>query len=142
MVLAGLLTPLPFTQHRLRFPWPLLLPVCTFFKMEGGDSQFAKFTLLTLKAILKARCQNVSGNKQQLVARAVGCPRMYFVHKLVIFWSARKQCKDTFFPPSITVPHVSLTATVAAFVLLGNSGLNFYCYTQHEPTPTHKLARK
>ena len=52
-VQAGLLTPLPFTRHCV--PWPLLLPVRTFFKMEGGDSEFAKFTLPTLKTFLKAR---------------------------------------------------------------------------------------
>ena len=32
--------------------------------MEGGDSEFANFTLPTLKAFLEARCHNVSGNKQ------------------------------------------------------------------------------
>ena len=34
------------------------------------------------------------------------------------------------------------TATVLAFVLLRNSRFNFHCYTQHEATPTQKLARK
>ena len=34
------------------------------------------------------------------------------------------------------------TATVLAFVLLRNSRFNFDCYTQHEATPTQKLARK
>ena len=42
----------------------ILLPVCTFFTVEGGDSEFANFTLPTLKAFLEARSQNVSGNKQ------------------------------------------------------------------------------
>ena len=42
----------------------LLLPVRTFFTMEGGDSEFANFTLPTLKVFLKARSHNVSGNKQ------------------------------------------------------------------------------
>ena len=32
--------------------------------MEGGDSEFANFTLTTLKAFLEARSHNVSGNKQ------------------------------------------------------------------------------
>ena len=36
----------------------------TFFTMEGGDSEFANFTLPTLKAFLEARSHNVSGNKQ------------------------------------------------------------------------------
>ena len=42
----------------------LLLPVRTFFTMEGGDSGFGNFTLPTLKTFLEARSQNVSGNKQ------------------------------------------------------------------------------
>ena len=66
--------------------------------MEGGDSKFAKFTVPTLMAFLKARSQNVSGNKQQLVARA-GMPKNAFVPRtrdLLV----RKT--DTFFshPPS------------------------------------------
>ena len=45
-----------------------------------------------------------------------------------------------------TLRHLShvifATVTVVAFVLLGYSGLSFYCYTQREPTPTQKSARK
>ena len=32
--------------------------------MEGGDSEFANFSLPTLKALLEARSHNVSGNEQ------------------------------------------------------------------------------
>ena len=32
--------------------------------MEGGDSEFANFTLPTLKAFWEAPSHNVSGNKQ------------------------------------------------------------------------------
>ena len=60
---AGLLTPLTFDRHHLS-PLAALLPVRTFFTMEGGDSEFANFTLPTLKENLEARCHNVSGNKQ------------------------------------------------------------------------------
>ena len=60
-VQAGLLTPLTFARHRCPV---LLLPVRTFFTMEGGDSEFANFTLPTLKAFLEAHSQNVSGNNQ------------------------------------------------------------------------------
>ena len=56
---AGLLTPLTFARHRLS-----PLDAFTFFAMEGGDSEFANFTLPTLKAFLEARRHNVSGNKQ------------------------------------------------------------------------------
>ena len=62
-VQAGLLTPLTFARHRLS-PLAALIPVRTFFKMEGGDSEFANFTLPILKAFLEARSQNVFGNKQ------------------------------------------------------------------------------
>ena len=63
VVQAGLLTPLTFAWQHLS-PWLLLLPVRTFFTMEGGDSEFANFTLPTLKTFLEARSQNVSGKKQ------------------------------------------------------------------------------
>ena len=35
-----------------------------FFTMEGSDSEFANFTLPTLKAFFEARSHNVSGSKQ------------------------------------------------------------------------------
>ena len=44
------------------------------------------------------------GNKQELVAGAIGCtlpptpPKKIFVHAPIIFWSAEKQCRNTFFP--------------------------------------------
>ena len=62
-VQAGLLTPLTFARHRLS-PLADLQLVNSFFTMEGGDSEFANFTLPTLKTFLEARSQNVSGNKQ------------------------------------------------------------------------------
>ena len=55
----GLLTPLTFAWHRLS-----PLAAFTFFTVKDGDSQFANFTLPTLKAFLEACSQNVSGNKQ------------------------------------------------------------------------------
>ena len=62
---AGLLTPFTFARHRLS---PLAAftsgAVRTFFTMEGGDSEFANFTLPALKAFLEACSHNVSGNKQ------------------------------------------------------------------------------
>ena len=60
---AGLLTSLTFARHRLS-PLAFLTSVRTFFTMGGGDSEFANFTLPTLKAYLEARSHNVSGNKQ------------------------------------------------------------------------------
>ena len=64
-VRAGLLTPLTFAWHRLS---PLAaFTSCVYrasFTMEGGDSEYANFTLPTLKTFLEASSQNVSGNKQ------------------------------------------------------------------------------
>ena len=63
--------------------------------------------------------------------------------ELAIFWSAKKRCKDTFFPTLYPLsPVMGATATVVAFVLFRNYRFNFHCYTQREATPTHKSAQK
>ena len=62
-VQVGLLTPLTCSWHCLS-PLAAFISVHTFFTMEGGDSEFASFTLPTLKTYLEAHSQNVSGNKQ------------------------------------------------------------------------------
>ena len=72
--------------------------------MEGGDSEFANFTLPTLKAFFEARSHDVSENKQKLVARTLGYPKTHFFYELAIFWSAKKRRKDTLFSPSIPFP--------------------------------------
>ena len=46
---------------------------------------------------------------------------------------------STLYPLSMVI---FATATVLAFVLLHDSRFSFHCYTQHEATPTQKLARK
>ena len=61
---GGVVNSLDFLPGIAQVPWLLLLPVRTFFTTEGGDSEFANFTLPTLKAFLEALSQNVSGNKQ------------------------------------------------------------------------------
>ena len=38
--------------------------VRTLFTVEGGDGEFANFTLPTLKTFFDACSQNVSGNKE------------------------------------------------------------------------------
>ena len=63
--------------------------------MEGGDSEFANFTLPILKAFLEARSQNVSGNKQYLVARAIGCPEKVFFFLSTKSRSSCQQKKTT-----------------------------------------------
>ena len=50
LVQAGSLTPL--TLPGIAYvPWLYLLQVRTFFTMEGGDSEFAKFTVPPLRAV-------------------------------------------------------------------------------------------
>ena len=81
--------------------------------MEGGDSEFANFKLPTLKAFLEARSQNVSGNKQEFVARVIDCPKIIFprTHDLLVSKKEDKKRKEKkkktqrhFFPPSIPFP--------------------------------------
>ena len=60
---AGLLTPLNFAWHRLS-PLAAFTSSAYFFTMEGSDSEFANFTVPTLKTVLEAHSQNVSGNEQ------------------------------------------------------------------------------
>ena len=111
--------------------------------MKGDDNKFVQFTAPTLKAFLKARSQNVSGKKQQLVARATGRPKTYFFHELAIFWSAEDRCKEFFFPILHHLsPVISANATVVTFLPLRSSRFNFHCYTQREPMPPQKSARK
>ena len=69
--LGGAVNSLKFFPGITEVPWLFLLPVCTFFTMEGGDSELAKFTVPSLKAFLKVCGQSVSGNKQKLVAHTV-----------------------------------------------------------------------
>ena len=60
---GGVVNSLDFCPSLL-VPWLLLLPVHTFFTMEGSDCEFANFTLPSLKTFFEASSQNVSGNKQ------------------------------------------------------------------------------
>ena len=109
--------------------------------MEGGDSEFANFTLQTLKAFLEARSHNASGN-----ITCCSCYRMpqnaFFLRTrdlLVSQKMTQRHFISTLYPLSTVI---FATATVLAFVLLRDSRFNFHCYTQHEATPTQKLARK
>ena len=45
-------------------------------------------------------------------------------------------------PSPLISPVILANSTVVASVLLRNSRFNFHCYTQREPTPTQKSARK
>ena len=116
----------------------------TFFTMKGGNSEFVNFTLPTIKAFLEACSHNVPGNKQYLVARAIGigCPKTLFLRTCDLLVSQKMTQRHLFFTlhPLSTV--FFATATVLAFVLLRDSRFNFHCYTQREATPSQKSARK
>ena len=66
--------------------------------MVGSDSEFANFTLPTLKAILEARSQNCPATSNNLLLVQQEAPKRIFFHELAIFSSAKKWHKDTFFP--------------------------------------------
>ena len=115
------------------------ITVCILFTMEGGDSEFANFTLPTLKAFLEARTQNVS----IIVCSCYRMPHLktHFFHEIATFWSAKTTLKRRrqkhFFPtPHPLSPVIFATATVVTFVLLRNSRFNFHCYPQREATRT------
>ena len=63
VVQAGVLTPLTFALHHLS-PLAAFTSGVYFFTVEGGDSEFANFTLPTLKTFFEALSQNVFGKKQ------------------------------------------------------------------------------
>ena len=58
----------------------------TFFTPEGGEGKFAKVTVSILEAFLKARSESVSGNKQELVVRVVGCTFLFLF--VAMFYSS------------------------------------------------------
>ena len=60
---GGVVNSLDFCLASLKSLGCFYFMVRTFFTMEGGDSEFANFTLPTLKAFLEAHSHNVSGNK-------------------------------------------------------------------------------
>ena len=78
-----------------------------------------------------------------LLVLYIGHPKMYIFHELAIFCSAENRCKDTLFSILHHLsPVIFANATVLAFLLLLGYRFNFHCYTQREPTPTQKSARK
>ena len=116
--------------------------------MEGGDSEFANFTLPTSKTFLEARSQNVTEDapKRHVFFFFFGLLLLFFVvvvvvvfsvHELAISWSAKKRRKDTFFSTLHPLsPVIFATVTVVAFALLRSYRFNLRSYTQREATPT------
>ena len=75
--------------------------------MEGGNCEFAKFTVLALKAFLKACGQNVSGNSNNLfvLERAKFYIYIKNPHIRDLLSSLPENDAKTLFPPSfITFP--------------------------------------
>ena len=97
---ARLLTPLTFVRHRLS---PLAAFTSGAYFLHNGRrwQWICEFYTANFKGIVEARSHNVSGNKQELFSRAIGCPKRIFFYELTIFWSAPKRRKDTFLPSSI-----------------------------------------
>jgi len=126
----GSLTPLTFTWH-CSGPLAFLLPVCTFFTMEGGDSEYEKFTVPTLKAFLKS----------QSVCQARNCCLCYRMPKYTLFpcnhdflISWKKMQRHFPHPPS---------PFLCNFCIRNRSGIrfNFQCYTQCEQKPLRNRPR-
>ena len=111
--------------------------------MEGSDGEFAKFTVPTLKAFLKVSSQSVSGNKQELVARAIGWQKTKIILcTCTLLVSQTTMQRHLFSIQHHLFPIMLANATVVAFVLHRNSRFNFHCYTQREAMSTQKWAQK
>ena len=65
--------------------------------MEGGDSEFANFTLPTLKAFLEARSHNVSEAPKRIF-------KFFFNTNSRSSGQPKNDAKTLFFPPSIPFP--------------------------------------
>ena len=117
-----------FTQHRLR---PLAVFTSGMYFLHNGRwwQWIHEVTAPTLKAFLRPTV------RVWLAACVIGCQKMHFFDVLMVFWSAGKQSKDTFFPILHHLsPVILANVTVVAFALLQNSRFNFYCYAQCKPT--------
>ena len=141
---CGVVKSLDFCPTSLKSLGCFYFPVRTFFTMEGGDSEFANFTVPTLKAFLEARSQNVTVWQEAITC--CSCYRMpqnaFFPRTRDLLVSPKKTQRHFFSSLYLLSTVIFATATVLAFVLLRNSRFNFHCYTQREPTPTQKSARK
>ena len=118
----GVVNYLDFCLALLKSLGCFLLPVHTFFTVEGSDSEFVKFTVPTLKAFLKAHFRVCLATSKNFSSEILYRHFFPILHQ--------------------RAPGTLTNATVAAFVLLHNSRFNFHCYTQREATPTQKSAQK
>ena len=110
--------------------------------MEGGDNKYTKFTVSILTAFLKARSQNVSGNKHLLLMLYNVPQNAFFPMHSRSSGLLKNDAKMLLSILHHLSPVIFANAAVVAFVLLHNSRFHFHCYTQREPMPAQKLARK
>ena len=87
----------------------------TFFTIEDSDSEFMKFTVSTVKALLKAHSQSVPA-----IVCAIGCRKMHF-------GLPGKNANTLFSILHHLSPVILANAAVVAFILLRNSRFNFHC---------------
>ena len=94
----------------------------------------------TLKAFLKVLSQNVSGNKQKLVAHAIGCPKMHFYTNSRSSEQPRSDAKTLFFhpPPSFPVNFLQLQQCwhLYCVTILGSTSIVIHAYSEISPEVT------
>ena len=96
-VQVGLLTPLTFARHRLS---SLAAFTSGAYFLHNGRRWHWICEFYTA-SFLEARSQNMSGNKQQLVARAIGCPKTHFFPRTRDLLVSQKTTQRRFFPPTV-----------------------------------------
>ena len=80
---GGVVNSLHFCPGIAYVPWLFLLPVRTFFTMEGGDNKFAVFTLPTLKKkIAEKRCKDLFFPLHSPSPFAILCSTSIVIHSV------------------------------------------------------------
>ena len=82
-------------------------------------------------------CLATSSNLLRVLQDA---PELHFFHILTIFWSAEKQCKDTFLHPPSPFPCTFCNCNSGSICIA--SQFYFHCYIQSKAMPAKKLAWK
>ena len=86
--------------------------------------------------------QSVSGNKQELVARAIRCHRHRGENNNKCIFPTQSRCKDTFFHSASSFPCNSCKRNNSGICTASFSRFSFHSYTQREQAPTQKSAGK
>ena len=137
-VQAGLLTPLTFTRHRLS---PLATFTSSVYFLQNG--RWWQWICEVYSANFKGIFEDPSLEYVwQQTTTAIGCPKHIFSANLRYSGELKNDVNKLFSTLHRLSSVIFATATVASFVLLRHSRLNFHCYTQREPTPTQKSVQK